>query len=159
MNVCTTAAKGNKVLKTPKRDESFFKSHSVHLHHCSFYTRYHSKLPFHMHIFQFISKQLVQYFSFGYPAGRPGKGRRIPVVLLSAGMLTLSITYRAHYKAKEKQPDVHIKSKWGASALTDTSNFPGTSRDKAGQINGSVQVHSYRRESSRSQLMMFTQGT
>lgn len=99
---------------------------------------------FHVHIFQFVSKLLAQYFSLGYPAGGPGKGRRIPVPLLSTEMLTLSITYCTYYKAKEKQSDVHIKRKWGAWALADTSNFPGTSRVKGSQITELVQAHSYR---------------
>lgn len=43
----TTVAKGKKLLKIPKREESLKKkSHSVHLWHCSFYTWCHSKLPF-----------------------------------------------------------------------------------------------------------------
>lgn len=62
MNVCTTAAKGNKVLKTLKRDESFFKSHSVHLHHCSFYTWYHSKLPFTCIFFSLSANNLSNIF-------------------------------------------------------------------------------------------------
>lgn len=138
MNRCTTMAKGNKILKIPKRSGSFKKSHSVHLCHCSFYARCHSKLPFLFTcIFSVSANNLSNIFL-------PGKRRRIPVLLFSAGMHTLSITYCIHYKAKEKQPDVHSKRKHRAWVLTDTSNFPGTSRVKGGQITESAQAHSYR---------------
>jgi len=91
---------------------------------------------FHTHIFQFISKQLIHCFSLCHPAGRPGKGRRIPVPLLSAGLHAPSITHHPHYKAKAKHPDERRRRKRGAWARTDTSNFPGTSRGKRDQITG-----------------------
>lgn len=121
--------KGKKVL-IPKGDGSFYKSHSVHLCHYSFYTQCCAKLLF-------ISRSV--FFSL---SGVSGKGRRIPVLLFSAGMHSLSIAYCAQYKAK--QPSVHIKRKGGAWALTDTSSFPGTSGVKGGQITESAQAHSYR---------------
>lgn len=137
--------KGKKVLKIPKGNGSFYKSHSVHLCHCSLYSPCHANLPF-------TSRSV--FFSL---SGGPDKGRRIPVLLFSAGMHSLSIACCAQYKAK--QPNVHIKRKGGAWALTDTSSFPGTSGVKGGQITESAQAHSYRWESSWSQLAMWTWNT
>lgn len=73
-----------------------------------------------------------------YPEGGPGKS--IPIHLFSTGTRTLSITYCTPYKVNQLHADVHIKRKWGAWALTATSNFPGTSGVKGGQISESAQA-------------------
>lgn len=143
----TTVAKGKKLLKIPKREESFKKKVIVcapltlqFLHLVSLKAAF----SIHVYIFQFISKQLVQNFSLDYPAGEPGKGKRIPIHLFSTGTHTLSITYCTPYKAKQQHTDVHINRKWGACALTATGNFPGTSRVKGGQVSESAQACCYR---------------
>lgn len=144
MNTCTTVAKGKTVLKIPKRDGSFLKSHRVHLCPCSSYDRCHSKMPFHMHIFQLNNlSNIFLWVIQEVDLVREGES-------LSSRFqreCILCILPTAH-KAKEKQPDVHIKRKQGAWALSDTSHFPGTSKVKKGQITEPAQVRSCRWESS-----------
>lgn len=155
INMYTTVAKAKKLLKIPRREESFLKSHSVHLWHCTFYTWCHSKLPFLFTcIFLSLSaNNLSRIFLWIIQQVDLVKERGFH--LFSTGRHTLSITYCTPYKANQQHTNVHMKRKWGVWALAAASNFPGTSRIKGGQINESAQAHCYRWEWSLSQLMMW----
>lgn len=145
MNMFTTMAKGKKVLKIPRRDGSFRRSHSMHLCHCSFDAQCHSKLPFvFTRVFFSLSANFSSVFLWVFQQVYLVREGKFLSSCFQQECITMSTTYCTRYKAKEKQPDVHIKRKRGAWALTDTSNFPGTSRVKGGQITESAQAHSYR---------------